>query len=170
MFVDKKRNEQMQMAAGLKMGDWVLVDGGDNELQPVWLGRAMPKHDWGNDCTKRNVRGGLETIEGVSIGKNSSAINIVWYDWAKAGSDLHYEISRDHPKPVVQHQSCILLTDFVMTQVGGPIEGALREKRTIRVSNSKLHEQEHLKWHQTEKSRVWKIDQAVHDKGLLLKE
>lgn len=65
------------MEVNLKHGDWVLVDGGDDN-EPIWLVSAFETSEGNNCCQKVNVSNRTERYSNeLNVRRNNVAINIV---------------------------------------------------------------------------------------------
>ena len=81
------------MARDLKPYDWVILDG-DDDVQPIWLGRAMPKIEWHQSCIWVKQGRGNKDIQGLIFGQNAVAINVIWYERTEAGDHLTYQVTK----------------------------------------------------------------------------
>ena len=109
------------MAAKLAVGDWVLMDGGDDQDSPVWLGRVMLNDAWDGQGVKVNCTGRAIKEGGVSIRNDEVAINVQWYEKIDHNSRaLDYHIARHETHPIVQQSRSLLHAQFDMTKMIGP--------------------------------------------------
>ena len=106
----RNRNEVL---AGLKVGEFVVFDAHDDELEPIWLGRVMSNPEWnGHDVYKNNNDGKL-TFKGVGIGKGEVALNVMWHEKINVVSDkLEYWVSRSKQIPLYRKNKYLLPTYY----------------------------------------------------------
>jgi hypothetical protein len=67
------------MTSRLSACDWVAYKSIGDPDQPFWIGKALPKSEWGNQCIRKNDSHGQVTIEGAIISKGGFVINVLWY-------------------------------------------------------------------------------------------
>ena len=112
--------KQNEMASKLAVGDWVLVDGGDDQYQPIWLGRVMSNKDWDGQGVKVNDTNSVMVVDGMRIKKGEVAMNIIWYEKIDLDSeDLDYHISRHETHPIVQRSRSLLHAQFDIPRMIG---------------------------------------------------
>lgn len=115
---NEKKQSRTEMAERISIGDWMLFSSNDHE-QPVWLGRAMAKREWGNSCKWKNDSKREQDLgNGVKIRRGGYAINVQWYTHTEVGS-TQYRLDSDEPNPLVQSDIALLHAGFEMTQVVG---------------------------------------------------
>ena len=62
-----KRNRN-ETASSLSVGDWVLFDGHDDEVEPIWLGRVMSNPEWeGQGVSQNNTSRIVSYSSGVKV-------------------------------------------------------------------------------------------------------
>jgi len=111
--------EKNEMTTQLSHGDWMLFRGGEGDSQMVWLGRAVSKTEWSNQCIWKNETG-RDIIAGhVKIARNEYAINVQWYTLRQADNLLEYVIEKTEPDPIVNNNKELLHAGFSMTQAVG---------------------------------------------------
>ena len=97
----RNRNE---VSAELKVGEFVLFDAHDVELEPIWLGRVILNPEWNGHGVYKNNNDCKLTFKGVGIGKGEVAANVMWYEKINVMSDkLEYWVSRSETEPIVQN-------------------------------------------------------------------
>ncbi len=106
------QNSCYEMASRLTAGDWVAYKSRGDPDQPFWIGKTLPKSEWGNQCIRKNDSHGQVTIEGAMISKGGFAINVQWYTQKVLGV-LEYIIEDgEDAKPLVQNNKELILTGF----------------------------------------------------------
>jgi hypothetical protein len=65
-----------EMAYRLTAGDWVAYKSRGDPGQPFWIGKTLPKSEWGNKCIRKNISHGQVTIEGAIISRGGFAIYV----------------------------------------------------------------------------------------------
>ena len=111
--------EKNEMTTQLSHGDWMLFRGGEGDSQMVWLGRAVSKTEWSNQCIWKNETGRDIMAGHVKIARNEYAINVQWYTLRQADNLLEYVIEKTEPDPIVNNNKELLHAGFSMTQVVG---------------------------------------------------
>ena len=93
---------------------------GDND-QPIWLGRAIPKAEWGNSCIKKNDARGVKIIDGAKVGRGGYAINVQWYTQKVIGILEYVVEGGDNAIPIVSSNNALIFAGFddSMYQVHG---------------------------------------------------
>ena len=111
--ISKNRNE---MAAGLTIiGTWMIFESPEPDVQPLWLGQAVAKTKWDNQCTWKNESNRIHRANGgVQIPPGGYAINVQWY--GEVGS-LEYIIEKESPLTIVQINYNLILAGFEMDLV-----------------------------------------------------
>ena len=104
----------------LTVGDWVLIDG-DDEDEPIWLGRVMLNPDWGGQGVWKNETSRAKKCDnGAVIQRSQHGIYIMWYERIDIDSDeLNYHVSRTITAPAVQRNEYTICTGFEMHRVVG---------------------------------------------------
>mmetsp|Transcript_19705 Transcript_19705/g.32342 ORF Transcript_19705/g.32342 Transcript_19705/m.32342 type:complete len:92 (-) Transcript_19705:12-287(-) len=66
--------DKNEMASKLTPGDWMLFKGQDEQL--VWLGRAVSKEEWSNQCIWKNETGSIQYADTVQlVQKNTQSMH-----------------------------------------------------------------------------------------------
>ena len=81
----QRRVARNEMASGLTPGSWIIFKGSGGTDQVIWLGRAISKAEWGNDCKRKNSSRNTKMIDGVEVTRNEYAINVQWYTQTTRG-------------------------------------------------------------------------------------
>ncbi len=53
------RSSRNEMASRLTAGDWVAYKSRGDPDQPFWIGKTLPKDEWGNQCIWKNDSHGV---------------------------------------------------------------------------------------------------------------
>ena len=157
----------------LTVGDWVLIDG-DDEDEPIWLGRVLSNPDWGGQGVFKNETNRSKRYgNGVSINRNQIGIYIMWYEKIDLNSDeLDYHISRTITKPAVQSNEYMIYSGFEMHRVVGDSNPVPRRRNTNTARQGqydRIRQDIHKTfndWHDKEFGLVWKMDSDVRSKAL----
>ena len=108
-----------EMGAGLTIGAWMIFESPEPDVQRLWLGRAVTKTVWDNQCTWKNESNQIHRADGgVQIPPGGYAINVQWYTQREIGS-LEYDIEKESPLPIVQTNYNLILAGFEMDVVLG---------------------------------------------------
>lgn len=165
--------EKNEMTTQLSHGDWMLFKGGEGDSQMVWLGRAVSKTEWSNQCIWKNETG-RDIIAGhVKIARNEYAINVQWYTLRQADNLLEYVIEKTEPDPIVNNNKELLHAGFSMTQVVGSRSRVPRRRNVRSIQNddyaydtpASLQTSEGH-WFRKEWSNVWAMAQEDKDVAL----
>lgn len=116
-----KTRKKNDVSAELTVGEFVLFDSQEDELEPIWLGRVISNPGWNGQGVNKNNTDGKLTFKGVGIGKGEVAINVMWYEKINVISDkLKDWVSRSETEPIVQNKKYLLLiAEVKMYQVVG---------------------------------------------------
>jgi hypothetical protein len=57
------RQTRDEMVQNITYGDWVMFQSPEPNVQPFWIGRAVPKEEWSNACIYKN-----ETTRRLALG------------------------------------------------------------------------------------------------------
>jgi hypothetical protein len=161
------------MTAGLSHGDWMLFKGGEGDSQMVWLGRAVSKTEWSNQCIWKNETG-RDLIAGqVRVARNEYAINVQWYTLRQADNPLEYVIEKTEPDPIVNNNKELLHAGFIMTQVIGSRSRVPRRRNVRSIQNDDYEydtpaslQTSEGHWFRKEWGNVWTIAQEDKDVAL----
>ena len=156
-----QNRSRREMARDLKPYDWVILDG-DDDVQPIWLGRAMPKIEWHQSCIWVKQGRGNKDIQGLIFGQNAVAINVIWYERTEAGDHLTYQVTRgNHGRPLIQHHSQLLHASFTdgITQV----EGTESRRIVPRRATGSQYQETEGRWYSREITRVWKMSPELYE-------
>ena len=119
----KVQSYHNDMASKLIPGSWVVFKSTDDPAQPMWLGRAVLRDEWSNNCIWKNESD--QTIflerkgcENVSILAGRYAINVQWYTQKVLGK-LEYKVEQGDS--MIQATEDLITTGFddYMTPVVG---------------------------------------------------
>jgi len=56
--LQNRNKTRKELASKLTVGDWVLFDAGDDETEPIWLGRVVSNPSWdGHGVSQNNTSG-----------------------------------------------------------------------------------------------------------------
>lgn len=167
--------DKNEMTTQLSHGDWMLFKGGEGDSQMVWLGRAVSKTEWSNQCIWKNETG-RDIIAGhVKIARNEYAINVQWYTLRQADNLLEYVIEKTEPDPIVNNNKELLHAGFSMTQVVGSRSRVPRRRNvapgTIQNDDYEYDTPASLQtseghWFRKEWSNVWAMAQEDKDVAL----
>ena len=170
-------HDKNDMTSKLSHGDWMLFKGGNGGCsQRVWLGRAMSKSEWSNQCIWKNESTRIQVADGVPVAPNQYAINVQWYTLRQADSTLEYVIEQSESEPLVNNNKELLHASFPMAQVIGSSSTSARVPRRRNVRSSQSDEFEYDTpaslqtsegyWFRKECANVWAL--AQEDKDLAL--
>ena len=114
----ERRQSRNKMASQLTLGSWAIFKGTGQSNESIWLGRTIPKLDWGNACIQKNNSRVTKNIDGVDVPRNGYAINVQWYKQKVVGV-LEYVL--DEYVAIVQSSSTLVYAGFDahMHQVSG---------------------------------------------------
>ena len=95
----KNRND---MTKELKVGDWIIFQPGkDGGASGGWVGNAVSKSKWEDQCMHKNNTGRRQTVPGsVFLEKDDYAINVQHYITKEIGS-LEYIAEAAEHIPIV---------------------------------------------------------------------
>ena len=79
-LVQQSTKDRNTVASELAVGDFVLFDAHDDEVEPIWLGRVMPNPEWNGQGVYANNSGKNISFRGVAIGRREVAIYVMWYE------------------------------------------------------------------------------------------
>ena len=172
--IAERKASSREMASNLTPGTWMLFASSDVE-QPIWLGRAMTKPEWGNACIWKNETRKKQKIGGgEGIQPGGYAINVQWYTHTEVGS-LLYRIEKEEPHPLVQADVFLLHSGFEMTQVVGaranvPRSRSVRYRRKddengYAVPRLNLQTREG-DWFRRDFGNIYQIDDVDRNRGL----
>ena len=74
------KRDRNKTAAELTVGDFVIFDKHDDEIEHIWLGRVMSNPEWQGHGVHENKTGGKETFRGVGVDNGEVAIYVMWYE------------------------------------------------------------------------------------------
>ena len=77
-LVQQRSGDRNEVAAGLVVGDFVLFDAHDDEVEPIWLGRVMSNPEWNGHGVYKNKDAKKVTFDGVGIGQGGFAVYVMW--------------------------------------------------------------------------------------------
>ena len=157
----------------LTAGDWVLVDG-DDEDEPIWLGRVMSNPEWGGQGVFKNETTRAKRYDNeVVLQRNNHGIYIMWYEKIDINSDaLEYHVSRTITKPAVQSNEYMVFSGFEMHRVVGgsnPVPKRRNTNTARRGQYDRIREDIHKtfnEWHDKEFGLIWKMNDDVRRKAL----
>ena len=164
-----------EMTSTLTPGTWVIFKSDGDPEQSFWLGKTLPRHEWGNECLYLNTTDRDEDVEGAKIVAGTYAINVQWYAPKVVSVPPEYVVEGgDNAMPFVQSNYNLLCTGFEngMHQVEGekvrdPRQRTVRsyQRDDFEYSIPRLQTTEG-EWHKRESENVWKMDEAVRDKAI----
>ena len=162
-----------EVAAGLKVGEFVIFDKHDDELEPIWLGRVMPNPEWNGQGVYKNKTGRNLTFRGVGIGKGEVAIYVMWYEKKNVMSDeLEYWVSRSETEPLVQNNKYLLpILEVKMHRIVGQPNKVpmLRIGTRTDMARAEMNTQTRIQeWHNKEIDIVWSMDLGLRREALAL--
>jgi len=162
------------VASALTVGDWVVFDACDDELEPVWLGRVMSNPKWDGQGIKRNNTSRMMSYDnGVKVGKGEVGVFVIWYEQINVMSDDHeYWVSRTETQPIVQHNKYLIPLRFEMHQMLGEKNSVPKLRTSTRsdASRSYLNNTKRIEdWHDKEYGVVWKMDNELRRTALALR-
>ena len=106
---------------------------------------------------------------GLKIGRNEVAINIMWYKSIGISlEDLEYQISGTDTSPIVQSNKYFIPVGFEMNCVLGrsnPVPKIRTSTRPQKEGNTS-HQTTAKRWHDTEFGLRWRMDPSVQDSAL----
>ena len=154
--------DRNEAAKGLQVGDFVVFDKHDDELEPIWLGRVMPNPDWKGQGVYKNESSSKMIFKGVGVDKGEVAIYVMWYEKINVMSDkLEYWVSRSESEPIVQNNKYILpIVEVQMHNVSGQQN---RVPKLRKKDNKRMRE-----WHSKELDIIWVMDSGLRRKALVL--
>ena len=107
--------------------------------------------------------------KGLEIGMNEVALNIMWYEAIRVGSDtLEYQLSRTDMSPVVQGNKYFIPLGFEMNHVLGrpnPVPKLQKSTRPNRSGNAS-HQTTFEHWQNKEFRIKYRMDKMVRDNAL----
>ena len=156
--ITQHRNE---IASKLTIGDFILFDKNDDEVEQVWLGRIMPNPDWGGQGVCVNVERGNMSFGGVQVGRGEVALYVMWYEKINVMSDrLEYLVSTSEVEPMVQNNRYLIPIKVTMHQMLGQRNPVPRLRMSSRggAACSDAGNRRFEEWHNKELEIVWKMD------------
>ena len=163
------RNE---MAAGLATRTWMIFESSEPDVQSLWLGRAVAKTEWDNQCTLKNESNRIHRADGrVQVPLRGYAINVQWYTQREVGS-LEYIIEKESPLPIVQTNYNLILAGFEMDLVVGtrtrvPRTRNVRDEYDYGYSVARMNLQTREgDWFRRYFGNVYKMNETVKSVGL----
>ena len=171
-LVQQNKNRD-EVASALTVGDWVVFDACDDELEPVWLGRVMSNPKWDGQGIKRNNTSRMMSYDnGVKVGKGEVGVFVIWYEKINVMSDDHeYWVSRTETQPIVQNNKYLIPLRFEMRQMLGEKNSVPKLRTSTRsdASRSSLNNTKRIEdWHDKEYGVVWKMDNELRRTALAL--
>ena len=159
-------------AAKLTVGAWVTFAGqGDNEDDPLWLGRVMSISSWGGQGVRQNTTRRIHFYNNkqLKIYKQEVATCVMWYEAIGISSDaLEYQISREHTTPVVTSDYSFIPISFDMHRIlrqSHPVS-KIRVSTRPGTGGNTSHQTTADCWLSKEFCLRWKMDKALRDNAL----
>ena len=154
------------MATKLTVGDFVLFDASDDEVEPIWLGRIMSNPEWQGHGQFENETTRNMTFGNVELGRGEVGLYVMWYEKIDVMSEkLEYWVSRSEEKPIVQNNRYLIPIEVKMHQMLGQVNVVPKLRTSTRgdvnkraVANS---QQRTRNWHAKEFDIIWKMDSEL---------
>jgi hypothetical protein len=108
----KLQSSRKEMASRLTADDWVAYKCRGDPDQPFWIGKTLPKGEWGNQYIQKNDSHNNVTIEGAITSRGGFAINVQWYTQKVLGVPEYIIEDGEDAKPLVQSNKDLILTRF----------------------------------------------------------
>ena len=119
-LVQQSTKDRNTVASELAVGDFVLFDAHDDEVEPIWLGRVMPNPEWNGQGVYANNSGKNISFREVAIGRREVAIYVMWYEKINAtNDDREYWVSRTEREPLVQNNRYLIPVEVNLHQMLG---------------------------------------------------
>jgi hypothetical protein len=108
-----------QLAAGLRNGDWVLIENYADDEDEVWLGRTVPFFRHGDSkCCVEEHTGSRRHIQGVRFDPGDFKIAVQWYErLAENGDGVRLEFQRGSTAVDLVNSTELRLSGFDMDQI-----------------------------------------------------
>ena len=118
--IAEERKSRDESTMNLTVGDWIIIDG-DDETEPLWLGRVLSNPEWAGQGVKKNESGKqMKFANGTVLQRNDIGVYIMWYEKIDTESDaLEYHVSRTITEPGVQNNEYLICSGFEMHRVVG---------------------------------------------------
>ena len=108
------------MASELAVGDFVVFDTSDDEVEPIWIGRIMSNPEWQGQGIHKNNSRRQASFGGVQVGRGEVALYVMWYEKINVMSGtLEYWVSRTDTEPIVQNSRYLIPIDITLHQMLG---------------------------------------------------
>ena len=154
--------DRNEAAEKLDVGDFVIFDKHDDELEPIWLGRVMPNPEWQGHGVHKNESSRKMNFRGVGVDKGEVAIYVMWYEKINVMSDqLEYWVSRSESEPIVQNNKYLI--PFVEVKMHN-MSGQNNRVPKLRKDDKKRMRE----WHSKEIDIIWNMDSGLRRKALAL--
>ena len=169
IHLNKCRNT---VAKELTVGDWVLFDASDDEVEPLWLGRVMSNAEWEGQGVEHNNTSRMRTYGDVKVGKGEVGVFVMWYEKINVMDDkLEYWVSRTETKPIVQNNKYHIPITFELHWMLGEknVVPKLRSSTRSETKRSSMNNARRIDdWHDKEFDVVWKMDEDLMRTALSL--
>ncbi len=164
------RSSCNEMASRLNAGDWIAYKSKGDPDQPFWIGKTLPKSEWGNQCIRKNDSHGNKTIEGAIISRggfpegawSSRVHNRGWRGCKTACSEQQrfdsYRIWQEYAPSVRDKSSCPTQDNVRYDLVGWMILSIVKV----------LEATTQGEWYWKEYGNVWRLDDAMQNEALEL--
>jgi hypothetical protein len=153
------------MASELAVGDFVVFDTSDDEVEPIWIGRIMSNPEWQGQGIYKNNSRRQASFGGVQVGRGEVALYVMWYEKINVMSDtLEYWVSRTETEPIVQNNRYLIPIDVTLHQMLGQsnVVPKLRTSTRGDGTQSAINNQRRVnEWHNRELEIIWNMDSEV---------
>jgi hypothetical protein len=153
------------MASELTVGDFVVFDTSDDEVEPIWIGRIMSNPEWQGQGVYKNDSRRNTSFGGVQVGRGEVALYVMWYEKINVMSDtLEYWVSRTETEPIVQNNRYLIPIDVTLHQMLGQsnVVPKLRTSTRGDVRQSSINNRRRVnEWHDRELEIIWNMDSEI---------
>ena len=157
--------DQNEMASKLTVGDFVVFDKSDDEVEPIWLGRIMSNPEWQEQGTYTNNSRQNPSFRGDKVGRGEVDLYVMWYEKINVMSDkLEYWVSRSETEPTVQNNRYLIPVEVKLHQMlrQPNVVPKLRTSTRGDIEQSEINNQRRIKdWHNKELEIVWNMDSEL---------
>ena len=165
----KDRNN---MAQDLTVGDFVLFNQSEDEVEPIWLGRIMSNPKWKGQGVYKNKSNRNINFGGTRVSRGEVALYVMWYEKIDVMADrLQYCVSRSEPEPIVQNNCYLIPIEVKLHQMLGTTNVVPRLRSSNRGDNerSAINYQRRIgEWHDKELEIIWNMDSELNRLALSL--
>ena len=154
--------DRTTMASELTVGDFVVFDTSDDDVEPIWIGRIMSNPEWQGQGVYKNVSRRITSFRGVQVARGEVALYIMWYEKINVMSDaLEYWVSRTETEPILQNGRYLIPIEVTLHQMLGQpnVVPKLRTSTRGDIEQSEINNQRRIKdWHNRELEIIWNMD------------